>query len=334
MYILSAKKHFLVLLTHYKDYQTIHNNLKSSDTCFASVPISDSEDSKKLRSAHAQRVISSYLQRIIWQPFSSEKLLQQGNIIPLLKDIEKELVNSSHPGSGIRAARVWSALTMRALQSLSSTSQGVPLGRAQKFIEDTTKVLSPLIKPSQKVAFEKDLDALVGSAVSVWNSAQTGELEIEIASDLERGARKDWRSPIFDPPEENTTGMEIAPSTRPRIFVLFPRVIARRSCSVTEIASLPGSWPKSEGESRTVETCIHSGIGVAEWSALVVRGKEEVEVWERDIKEEQIIMQQSLENAKKNAEKEAKELIAKKRMGNDKRGSISELTSSPISIGF
>ena len=91
MYILSAKKHFLTLLTHYKDFQTIYNNLKSSDTCFSSVPISNSEDSKNLRSAHAQRVISSYLQRIIWQPFSSEKLIQQENIISLLKDIEKEL---------------------------------------------------------------------------------------------------------------------------------------------------------------------------------------------------------------------------------------------------
>jgi hypothetical protein len=318
MYILSAKKSFLILLTHYKDFQLIHNNLKSSDTCFASVPISNSEDSKKLRSAHAQRVISSYLQRIIWQPFSSGKTMQQENIISLLEDIAKELVNSSHPGSGIRAARVWSALTMRALQSLSSTSQGVPVGRAQNFVEGTTKVLSPLIKPSQKADFQKDLGALVDSAVSVWNSAQTGELEIEIASDLERGARKDWRSPIFDPPEENTIGMEIALSTRPRIFVLFPRVIARRFCSDTEIDSLPGSWPEPEGESRTVEMCIHSGIGVAEWSALVVRGKEEVEVWERDVKEEQIIMQQSLENA----EKEAKALIAKKRMGNDRRGSV------------
>jgi hypothetical protein len=41
-----------------------------------------------------------------------------------------------------------------------------------------------------------------------------------------------------------------------------------------------------------------------------------------------------LENAKKNAEKEAKELIAKKRIGNDKRGFVTELISGLIGLGL
>jgi len=230
-------------------------------------------------------------------------------------EIAKELVNSSHPGSGIRTARVWSALTMRALQSLSTTSQGPALNRVQKFVEDTTRILSPLIMQSQEAVFQKDLGALAESAVSVWNSAQTGDLEIEVPSDLERAARAEWRSPIFDPLEQNSE-TEIIPSTRPRVFVLFPRVIARTLCSTTEIASPPGSFPEPEGESRTEETCVHLGIGMAEWSALVTRGKEEVEAWEEETKEERIMLQQILENA----EKEAKEKIAKKRMETGKRG--------------
>ena len=315
MYVPSTEKHFPILLTQDKDFQGIYDKLKSSDTCFASVPISNSDESKKLRTAHAQRVISSHLQRIIWQPFSSEKPLQQEDITSFLKTIAKELVNSSQPGSGIRAARVWSALTTRALQSMSPTSQASS-SRAQKFVEDVTNVLSPLITPSQEAVFQKDLLALAESAISMWNSAQTGELEVEVCSDLVRGTRDEWRSPIFDPPEENT----ISSSTHNRVFVLFPRVMARRLCASTETASPPGSWPESEEEPHTEEICIHPGLGVAEWSALVLRGKEEVD-------DEQRILEQLQESAKR----AAKEQIAKKRMGNDKRLSITESVSSLLS---
>jgi hypothetical protein len=324
-YISSYKKRFEILLTNHKNFRTIlsiHENLKCNDTCFTSVPISDSEDSKKLLTAHAQRVISSHLRQIIWQPFSSEKNIQQENITSSLEAIAKELVKSSQPGSGIRAARVWSALTMRALHSMSPKSQGASPPRAQKFVDDVTKVLSPLIQPPTAAAFQKDLLALTDLAVSVWNSAQTGELEIQVYSDLELEARQEWRSPIFDPAENNNASVDIASSTYPRVFVLFPRVIARALTGDTKITSLPGAYPKPNGKPRIVEKCIHRGIGMAECSALVLRGKEEIELWKEEMKEEQVIFQQCLENAKKEAEEE----IAKKRMSNDKRGKRGSIT--------
>ena len=61
-----------------------------------------------------------------------------------------------------------------------------------------------------------------------------------------------------------------------RILSLFPRIVAWRGADlVNDGTSTPGSFPlESDEVSRPLETCIHPGRGLPEWSPLVVRGEE------------------------------------------------------------
>lgn len=297
------------------DLDTIHKNLMDADSCFASIPISDTEESQNLRIAHAQRVISSSVHEIIWQPFSSEKTLPHPDFVSLLSEISTKLAKSSYSGSsGGHAANVWTALTMRVLQSLSpaspspptSTSKGTsppptpPPQRADKVVDAILSVLSPLVTPSQEPHLRNELLTLAHSAISVWNFAQTDELELIVCPTLGRENRNEWRSLFFDPPlspssDDNDTKTDIISSTHPRIFPLFPRVTARKLSGNAKLSvGPPGSWPESDQEPRIIETCIHAGVGLPEWSTLVVKGKEEEE-------ERKEYLEEVMENAKLNA---------------------------------
>jgi hypothetical protein len=83
-------------------------------------------------------------------------------------------------------------------------------------------------------------------------------------------------------------------------------------------ADLPGSWPQSEQETRTFETCINAGRGLPEWSALVVKGEEEEEGNKRYLHEA--------------VEKARKELDARsgRNKGQSRNGSMAE-SVSPLS---
>ena len=64
---------------------------------------------------------------------------------------------------------------------------------------------------------------------------------------------------------------------------------------VKDEKSPPGSFLlESDQASRTIETCIHPGRGLPEWSLLVVRGKQERE-------EQKDFLVKAMENAKKEA---------------------------------
>jgi hypothetical protein len=116
------------------------------------------------------------------------------------------------------------------------------------------------------------LRALANSAISVWSSAQTRGLQLIVSSSLDVAQRNEWRSLVFDPPSTD----DVVSSTYPRIFTLFPRVTALKMPVPAEApASLPGSWPEKNQEPHMIETRIHPGTGLPEWSVLVLRGKEE-----------------------------------------------------------
>lgn len=91
-----------------------------------------------------------------------------------------------------------------------------------------------------------------------------------------------WRSKFDD-----GSVVEVVSSTRPRIFTLFPRVIAKEFLiSVRPPNGPPGSWPESKQEPRELETCIYPGTGLRECSSLVIKGKQEED--ERQAKLEQV----------------------------------------------
>ncbi|KFZ24145.1 hypothetical protein V502_01376 [Pseudogymnoascus sp. VKM F-4520 (FW-2644)] len=58
---------------------------------------------------------------------------------------------------------------------------------------------------------------------------------------------------------------------------LFPRITAHKYIKAAENPSkLPGSWHNEEQQQPAIEVLyIHHGIGLPEWSRLVVRGQEE-----------------------------------------------------------
>jgi hypothetical protein len=315
--------------------ESVHRKLIAADSCFASIPFDDSDDSHNLRIAHAQRIISDVICECIWKPFRSEFTLSYPDFNDLLVKISDELEKSSQGG---RAANVWTALTMRALQSLpadsilsqASESKGKePLrqtssGRAEEVVSKVFSVLAPLVSSIQHENLRSDLLNLAKPAIDIWNDAQTGELKIIVNPLLELAYREEWRSQMFDPAspsrDYDESKSDIMSKTHPRTFTLFPRITAQEVAGpIKSDTGPPGSWPpESDQGPRTIETCIHPGIGLPEWSPLVVRGKEEQEG-----KDEYI--SKALENAKK-------ELKSNRRFtGHGRRESIGSLASTPSS---
>jgi len=217
---------------------------------------------------------------------------------------------------------------MRALQSLppplpSTQSNPPPLSRAERVANKVLSILSPLVAPSQEPQLRDDLCALANSAISVWFSAQTGRLQLIVSSSLDLAQRNEWRSLAFDPPSTD----DVVSSTYPRIFTLFPRITALKMPVPAEApASLPGSWPEPNQELPMIETSIHSGTGLPEWSALVLRGKEEQELKEQCIEEDRI------QDKLAALEKEKQELEARGgRNAHSRAGSLVGSASGPTS---
>ncbi|EPE32152.1 hypothetical protein GLAREA_07285 [Glarea lozoyensis ATCC 20868] len=240
----------------------IHDKIEKVDEDFASVPISNTVVSQELCFAHFQRVISSQLRAIFWQPFSSEMTVQDSQQTLLLNQIYDSLAKSSHEGkSGFRAARTFAVLALRSLHSQSTSTK-----RAELFTENTMKILSLLVSPKIHPVLRKDLTHLATSAISLWNTVQMDEREIQVHPSLDPAS--------FQEPEDK----DIA-STDSRVFVLFPRVTARK-CAQTDNAhsvGLPGGWLDSEPEVQLEEICFHEGNGVPEWGQLVRAGEDEEE---------------------------------------------------------
>ncbi|KAE9373701.1 hypothetical protein N431DRAFT_465980 [Stipitochalara longipes BDJ] len=322
-----SEKYFQELKT--EDASNIHQKLIDADIAFASIPLSESRESRDLRIARAQVIISSSLCDIVWQPFSSEKTVQDPDLASVLRDISAELAKANHGStSGPRAAGIWRALTMRALQSLppplpSTESNLPPLSRVDRVAHKVLSILSPLVAPSQEHQLRDDLHALANSAISLWSSAQTGRLQLIVSSSLDIAQRNEWRSLVFDPPSTD----DVVSSTHPRIFTLFPRVTALKMPVPADApASLPGSWPEHNQEPHMIETVIHRGTGLPELSALVVKGKDEEE-WRKERIEQELI-----QNKLAALEKERQELEARGgRNAHSRTSSIVGSASGPTS---
>lgn len=222
---------------------------------------------------------------------------------------------------------------MRTLQSLPASSilgqtselkgslHPTSSNRAEGVASKVLSVLSPLLSSSQYEDLHIDLLKLAKPAIDIWNDAQTGELKIIVNPLLEPAHREEWRSQKFDSlpsGDHDGTNPDIMSKTHPRIFTLFPRVIAREVADpIKHTAGPPGSWlSESDQAPRTTETCIHPGMGLPEWSSLVVRGKEEQE-------ERKDYLLKALEDAKKN--------LNRRLTGHGRRESMRSSTSVPSS---
>ena len=234
----------------------------------------------------------------------------------MLNKLSDELRNTS---GGRRSANVWAALTMRALESLPpqqekahiAESQDIPQVcssvRAERVISRVISILSPLVDISRIKALQGDLNKVAHAAIDVWDSAQkSGDLNITVSQSLERAHREEWRAPQFDPVApsrgQDEADFDAISKTRPRIITLFPRVMAWTVVDlVNDEKSPPGSFPRESDQApHNIETCIHPGKGLPEWSSLVVRGKEQRE-------EQKDFLAKAAEDARKAVYKRAPE---------------------------
>ncbi|KAH6704041.1 hypothetical protein BKA61DRAFT_581292 [Leptodontidium sp. MPI-SDFR-AT-0119] len=153
-----------------------------------------------------------------------------------------------------------------------------------------------------------ELQAVVNSSADVWNYAQAGGLKITIDPLLDRAYREEWRSQQFDialPSDENGPDPDLASNTHPTVSTLFPRVSARIQENLP-----PSSFPNLE------LTVIHPGVGLPEWSPLVVHAK----VYQEERAD---YINKGLENAVKEVNRRAS--------GHGRRASRGSSTSGPPS---
>jgi hypothetical protein len=255
--------------------------LAAADPYFSSIPIDDTRDSHDLRAAHAQRIISKALCEYIWKPLCSEFTLLHPEANSLLTKLSDELRNSNGGG---RSANVWTALTMRGLESLPlengkdhDISQVGSSARANKIISRVTSVLLPLVDISQTKALQEDLEKVANAAIDVWDNAQkSSELKIAVNPLLER-EYKEWQAVQFHPVASDEADFDMVSQTQPGVITLFPRVVAWSVGDlVKDQKGPPGSFlTESDQTPYSVGICIHPGRGLLECSPLVVRGKEQ-----------------------------------------------------------
>ncbi|KAH7342638.1 hypothetical protein BKA65DRAFT_295049 [Rhexocercosporidium sp. MPI-PUGE-AT-0058] len=276
-----------------KDWTSLHEKLRALDPHLASLPISGSEDSKLLRIAHTERIISFNLSTIVFKPFSSDNTFQpeRHTAIDLLEQAALGLESS---GDSKRAAAVFKSLAIRGFQSLRplETASSVPSTRDEAFLQAVKPFLSLLVPETQYANLEDALRALVQSAISLWKSVQSDEfLDIKADLDLDPSLQTEWRSPFFDREGDANDAATVSPTSL-GIFTLFPKITAKYSTDSAEPkVKVPGSFDDLKVGLQVHEICIHLGRGLSENSALVLRGEEEQHEMEEEMKDEKLRME-------------------------------------------
>ena len=279
----------------------MHDKLEDADADFTPVPISNSLVSKELCLTHFQRVISSQLRAVLWQPFSSEVTAQDSIHASLLNQIYDGLAQNSHEGGSLHAARTFAALTIRSLNSPPTSTI-----RTELFVDNITKVLFLLLNPKVHPVLRKDLTHLAASAISLWGNVQNDERELIVHSTLNLAS--------FEKPEEE---IDISDSG---VTILFPCITARSCPENAQPIGPPGAWVYPKPEVQIEETSIHEGVGIPDWDQLVRAGEEEEDERKR---------KQWLENNEKKKRELAEEMekLNKSDLGHKRGSSFSRKNS-------
>lgn len=277
--------------------------IPATDSTFSGVPFSNSETSKQLRIAHAQRVISSAIYNTIWQPYSSDVTAADSRLSDFLRELGASVAISRHESNGnSRSADVWRSVTIRALQSMSASDtelQQSPLEgqdtaftiniREYKLVKVVLSVLSPLLETSDLPQFKADLQQIAKQAISVWICAQVDERTFIINPTLSQDNKHDWKDAALDyvslyADGGNSPGASQSRRNSTKIFTLFPIITATKRVQIDKVGlGPPGSWPDQvKLQASNVEgTIIHNGLGLSEDSKMVQRGVEEMEELKR-----------------------------------------------------
>ncbi|OBT99384.2 hypothetical protein VE01_02543 [Pseudogymnoascus verrucosus] len=275
-----------------EEMRNLPAKISASDSAFTSVPLSNSETSLQLRTAHAQRVISDAVYNTVWRHFSSDITSDDLRLSTFIEKMGSAVAKSD--GSG-RSADVWRAVTVRTLESLSTTETRRQEGilqeagtaksfkcREDKLVNLVLSILGSLVDPPSLPQFKADLLDIARDAISVWTSAQSDERTFTINSTLNQENKRDWNVAALDYDSLYADGgpqqvVESKPFTE--VFTLFPIIIATKRVQAPKAATgPPGSWPEQDQQALGKEvTLIHNGLGLPQESEMVQRGIEEVE---------------------------------------------------------
>ena len=273
------------------------------------------------------RIISSNLSTLVFKPFSSDNTFQveRENAVRLLEEAALGLQRTT---GNKRVAAVFKSLAMQGLRS-SSQLQAVspaPPTRVDAFTKTIKPFLSLLVPQAQQAGLEDILCALAQSAITLWDSAQSDEfLDLTASLDLNLALRAKWSSPRFND-DSGSPDHAITSSTDPDILTLFPSITARAFTVTSEPSvQIPGSFENSKSDPQVREFVIHHGIGMCESSALVVRGKEEQQDMEEELKDEKL---------RKELEATQKALSERSKMKSQRNGSITSLPSPSAEWGL
>lgn len=285
------------------------------DSCFNSVPFSGNEASMLLVTAHVQRIISAALVSKFWKPYLCESTQLYPEVVPILKRIMGVLSNTVDGHNMKRKSRLWYVWTMQALQTKDVGFLSLPRVKIEieyEFVNEVLSRLEPIINPQYREALAGKLHNLAYDSMLLWDEVQTDQLDFEIILNLAPAHQSQWWTQDVDEDNGATTNLSSTRKTRPRIFTRFPRIIAR-----------PSDFNENSEANKTQEIIIHPGLGLPEWSALVISGKKEVE--ERQEREKDLRERVAKEMAKEMSER------APKRSNSSRRGSMATSVLGPSS---
>ncbi|KFY11403.1 hypothetical protein V492_04484 [Pseudogymnoascus sp. VKM F-4246] len=268
--------------------------MSAVDSTFSDVPFSNTEASKHLRIAHAQRVISDAVYSIAWQPFSSDITMADPKLSRFLREVGIAV------GSG-RSADVWRAVTMRALESMSvSNTQSQHISpqasnaannvknREDRLVEEVLSVLRPLLERSDLTQFEADLLQIAKQAILIWSSAQADERIFTVNPNLNEENKHDWETATLDYVPLSTDGgnqvVGLMRQNATSVFTLFPIITATKKVQVQKADhGPPGSWPDQDQQQllNTEVKLVHAGVGLPQESNIVQEGIAEREEFKR-----------------------------------------------------
>jgi hypothetical protein len=254
-----------IQLTNEQKIEEMQEVLLKSKSSFKAMPLSDSQESKKLRTAYAQQIISSAVYDYVLQPFSIEGAPLSPNVLQCLSDISSELARTDHGRRSFRVSRMWTAITIRGLNSLarskySDSTPNLYNNWIANVTEEVVAKLLPPADPAQEINMKADVAQIIKDAMTLWKKGQVDELQLTASLNLDIKQRDIWRSQSLD--SDTEAQPDIESSTPPRVFTLFPCITAVPCIAESTVTTKQA-------------VVIHHGSGVPEYSSWVIGGMEE-----------------------------------------------------------
>jgi hypothetical protein len=152
---------------------------------FKWTPISESEESKCLRTSDIEHVILKCICEVAWQPFSSEIVSDCKNARTLLGQVSDQLSKMSGD-----VESTWRTLTLRGLDKLDASSSDTPVNA---IIAEVYRTLEPL-GPANLDMQREQLAVIARDAVDLWKNTERDRCRVVIETKPNKEDTTGWAS--------------------------------------------------------------------------------------------------------------------------------------------